>query len=407
MSERPGEPEEARAENPAPDALIAVFNAGSSSIKFGLFGANPKSPLRLRGEIEGLGAEPRLRVRDADGKSLAEKSWSAGGLDHDQAARTILELLADLVAGAPVRGVGHRVVHGGRRYGRPVRIDDAVLRELAELAPLAPLHQPHNLAVIRAIRAHRPSMPQVACFDTAFHRDEAPLARAFGLPRAWQEAGIERYGFHGISYEYITSRLGALAPRLAPRRLIIAHLGNGASLCAVKAGQSVATTMGLTALDGLMMGTRPGAIDPGVILYLMNRHGMDATAVGNLLYRQSGLLGVSGIASDMRTLRASSDPRAAEAIALFVYRIVREIGSLTAALGGLDGLVFTAGIGENDPATRAEVALGCGWLGLELDQVRNQAGKGRINAERSRIETWVVPTDEEGMIARHTVALLG
>ncbi|MGH7104055.1 MAG: acetate/propionate family kinase [Acetobacteraceae bacterium] len=390
----------------APEALIAVFNAGSSSIKFGLYGADPKEPLRCRGEIEKLGAEPRLQVRDADGTVLSERTWPTGGLGHDEATRTILEMMPALVGGAPIRGVGHRVVHGGGRFTAPVRIDAAVLKELADLVPLAPLHQPHNLAVIRAIGTHAPKMPQVASFDTAFHRDQAPIARAFALPRAWQEAGIRRYGFHGISYEYITTRLREIAPDLASRRLIIAHLGNGASLCAVRDGRSVATTMGLTALDGLMMGTRPGAIDPGVILYLMNSRGLNAEAIGNMFYRESGLLGVSGIASDMRTLRASRDPRAADAIALFIYRVVREIGSLAAALGGLDGLVFTAGIGENDPATRAEIAAGCAWLGLAVDGDRNQRGKGHIHAGASRIEAWVVPTDEERMIARHTLALL-
>ena len=386
--------------------LIAVFNAGSSSIKFALCAASPDEALRARGEIEGLGAEPRLTVRSAGGATLIERAWPAGGLDHHAATRTILSIMDGLEAGASVVGVGHRVVHGGTRYAAPVRIDAAVLQALTELVPLAPLHQPHNLAPIRAIAAHAPALPQVACFDTAFHRGQASVVQAFALPRALSGEGIRRYGFHGLSYEYIVSRMREIAPALAGARLIIAHLGNGASLCAVAGGRSVATTMGFTAVDGLMMGTRTGTIDPGVILYLMDRHGMDVRAVENLIYRESGLLGVSGIASDMRTLRASSDPNAAEAIALFVHRIVCEIGSLAAALGGVDGLVFTAGIGENDAATRAEVCAGCAWLGLALDDARNRKGGGRISTDGSRIEAWVVPTDEERMIARQTLRLI-
>ena len=275
------------------------------------------------------------------------------------------------------------------------------------LVPLAPLHQPHNLAPIRTLAEHAPTLPQVACFDTAFHRGQSQVVQSFGLPRAYLDEGVRRYGFHGLSYEFVTAELRRVAPDLASSRLVIAHLGNGASLCAVHNGRSVASTMGFTAVDGLMMGTRCGAIDPGVIVYLMDRHALDARGIEDLIYRKSGLLGVSGLSSDMRTLRASAAPEAAEAIALFVHRIVREIGSLAAALGGLDGLVFTAGIGENDAATRAEVAAGCAWLGLALDKTPGACGARLISAATSRLQAWVVPTDEERMIARHTVEVLG
>jgi acetate kinase len=272
--------------------------------------------------------------------------------------------------------------------------------------PLAPLHQPHNLAPIEAIAASQPDLPQVACFDTAFHRSQPAVAQAFALPRDITAAGVRRYGFHGLSYDFIVSRLAEIDPALAKSRLVIAHLGNGASLCAVADGRSVANTMGFTAVDGLMMGTRCGALDPGVLLYLIEERGLDAKRIEDLLYRRSGLLGVSGISSDMRTLRQSAAPEAREAIDLFVYRIVREIGSLAAALGGLDALIFTAGIGEHDPLTRAEVAAGCGWLGIELDAARNAHGEGRISTDGARVSAWVVPTDEERVIARSTNALL-
>lgn len=323
------------------------------------------------------------------------------------ATREILKTGAELIRGTPVVAVGHRVVHGGTKYAAPVRVDPELIASLTTLVPLAPLHQPHNLAPIQAIAEAAPHIPQVACFDTAFHRGQPPLAQSFAIPRRFTELGVRRYGFHGLSYEYVTSRLSQLAPDLAAARVVIAHLGNGASLCAVHRGRSVASTMGFTAVDGLMMGTRCGSIDPGVLVYLMDEYKMDARAIEDLIYRQSGLLGVSGISSDMRGLRASSDPAAAEAIGLFVYRIIREIGSLAAALGGLDALVFTAGIGENDPATRAEVSAGCRWLGLELDEKRNADGKGRISTDASTVSAWVIPTDEERMILRHTSSVLG
>ena len=384
---------------------IAVINAGSSSIKFALYAAHDEA-LLFRGQIESIGISPRLKARDAAGTTVAEQSWPPAGFDHGAGTQEIVRVANELLNGSKVIAVGHRVVHGGIKYSAPLRIDLDAVRELEHLVPLAPLHQPHNLAPIRAIIEHAPQLPQVACFDTAFHRNQSAIVQSFALPRRYFAEGVRRYGFHGLSYEYVAAELRRVAPDIADARIIIAHLGNGASLCAVHNGRSVASTMGFTAVDGLMMGTRCGTIDPGVILYLMDRHGMDARAVEDLIYRKSGLLGMSGTSSDMRTLRASPAPEAAEAITLFVHRIVREIGSLAAALGGLDGLVFTAGIGENDQTTRSEVAKGCAWLGLKLDQERNAAGVGRISQDSSRVQAWVVPTNEELMIARHTTATL-
>ena len=386
---------------------VAVLNAGSSSIKFALYEAGRDGALLYRGQIENIGLAPHLKAADASGAVVAERRWTGDTLDHHAATDEILKLGRELLGNRPVLAFGHRVVHGGTRFSAPVRIDDAVLAELAKLIPLAPLHQPHNIAPIEAIARAAPGMPQVACFDTAFHRTQPPLAQEFALPRDLTAAGVRRYGFHGLSYDYIVSRLQEIDPVLARSRLVIAHLGNGASLCAVHDGRSVASTMGFTAVDGLMMGTRSGSLDPGVLLYLMQERAFDAKGIEDLIYRRSGLLGVSGISSDMRTLRQSTAPEAAEAIALFVYRIVREIGSLAAALGGLDGVVFTAGIGENDPATRAEIAAGCGWLGLALDPARNAKGPGPIGKEGGKVAAWVVPTDEERMIARYTGETLG
>ncbi len=386
--------------------VIAVLNAGSSSIKFALYEDGPQAMLLFRGQIEKIGVGPHLHARDAAGAVVAERTWPNDALDHHRATDEILRLGRDLLKDRPVVAFGHRVVHGGMHYDAPVRVDRAILARLAKLIPLAPLHQPHNLAPIEAIAAADPAMPQIACFDTAFHRRQPPLAQEFALPRALTAEGVRRYGFHGLSYDYIVSRLRETEPELARRRLVVAHLGNGASLCAIDDGRSVANTMGFTAVDGLMMGTRTGTIDPGVLLYLMQEHGMDARAIEDLLYRRSGLLGVSGLSSDMRTLRESSSPEAAEAISLFVYRAVREIGSLAAALGGVDALVFTAGIGENDAATRADIAAGCRWLGLELDPARNAAGVPCISRDGSPMSAWIVPTDEERMIARYASAAL-
>jgi acetate kinase len=385
---------------------IAVLNAGSSSVKFALYEAGDNGALLFRGQVEQLGLAPRMKVVDGKGETVTRRKWTNDQLDHRRATEEILKLGRELLSGRPVIGIGHRVVHGGTRFDAPARIDAEVLKYLATLVPLAPLHQPHNLAPIEAIAEAAPQLPQVACFDTAFHRSQTALAEHFALPRELTEAGVRRYGFHGLSYDYIVHQLAETMPMLARGRLVIAHLGNGASLCAVADGKSVASTMGFTALDGLMMGTRTGALDPGVLLYLMMERRMSPKDIEDLLYRKSGLIGVSGISSDMRTLRQSSEPEAAEAIALFAYRIVREIGSMAAALGGIDGLVFTAGIGENDAATRSEVAAGCRWLGLTLDEERNRRGETRLHADGSRLTAWVVPTDEERMIARYTGRML-
>jgi acetate kinase len=382
---------------------IAVINAGSSSVKFAICKASSKADVLFRGQIEGIGVAPRFHVRDAEGRLVVERTWPTDGFDHDTATREILTTGANLSSGTPIIGIGHRVVHGGMKYSAPVRLNRDVLVELSKLAPLAPLHQPHNLAPIRTIFDAAPHIPQVACFDTAFHRSQTQVAQSFALPRRFTDAGVRRFGFHGLSYEYLVSQLRELCPEVASGRVVMAHLGNGASLCAINEGRSVASTMGFTAVDGLMMGTRCGALDAGVILYLMREHHLDAAAIEDLIYRQSGLLGVSGISSDMRTLRALPDASAREAITLFVYRIIRETGSLIAALGGIDALVFSGGIGQNDSATRAEVVEGCRWMGAMLDAKRNALGEGRVSADTSRIPVWVIPTDEERLIARHTM----
>ncbi len=385
---------------------LAVLNAGSSSIKFAVYDPASNLAALFRGQVEAIGVAPRMKVADERGETVVDRSWPSGDLDHQVATLQILETGADLLHGRRVTAIGHRVVHGGTRFASSARVDASVIDALAELVPLAPLHQPHNLAPIRTIAEAAPHIAQVACFDTAFHRTQAPLAQAFAIPRSLSEAGVRRYGFHGLSYEFVASHLPAIAPEVASSRVVIAHLGNGTSLCAVRDGKSVASTMGFTGVDGLMMGTRCGSIDPGVLLYLLDEHGMDARAIEDLIYRKSGLLGVSGISSDMRTLRTSAAPEAVEAIALFVYRIVREIGSMAAALEGLDALVFTGGIGENDAATRAAVMAGCGWLGLRADAARNEAGAGRISNDASPVSAWVVRTDEERMIAQHTMKTL-
>jgi acetate kinase len=385
---------------------IAVINAGSSSIKFALFEVGLGPNLVFRGQIEGIGTSPRMTVESSEGVSLREASWKSGEIDHGSATDVILETVVDLLDGKAVTGVGHRVVHGGTRFTSPVAVSEGVLQELKALCPLAPLHQPHNIAAIEAILAAAPRLPQVACFDTAFHQTQPRVAQSFALPRQLTSSGIRRYGFHGLSYEFILGSLREIAPALASKRLIIAHLGNGASLCAVHHGHSVASTMGFTAVDGLMMGTRCGSIDPGVLIYLMDEHGMDARALEMLVYKKSGLLGVSGISSDMRALRASPEPEAREAIDLFVYRIVREIGSLAAALGGVEGLVFTGGIGQKDAKTRAEVVAGCAWLGAAIDEIANSDSQTRIDDASSRLPIWVLPTNEEAVIASHSAKLL-
>ncbi len=358
----------------------------------------------MRGQIEGIGSAPHLIARAADGAMLADRRWAGG--THEDFLAELLDWIGSHLGGAELRAVGHRVVHGGADFTVPVLIDPVVLAALDQLAPLAPLHQPHNLAAIRAMQALRPDLPQIACFDTGFHATQAAVTKSYALPRYLTDAGVRRYGFHGLSYEYVSARLRAVAPGLATGQVIIAHLGNGASLCAISDGASVDTTMGFTALDGLMMGTRCGALDPGVVLHLLRNYGLGVDAIEDLLYRKSGLLGVSGISGDMRVLLASIAPEARDAIELFVFRIVREIGALAASLGGLDGLVFTAGIGENAPTIRAAVADRLGWLGVTLDPAANARGTGRISTGASATEVWVVPTDEETMIARHAADYL-
>ncbi len=388
---------------------IAVLNAGSSSVKFSLFvEAAGGLDLRIRGQIEGLFTAPHFVSKDAAGRVLAERRWGDGErLGHDGALDVLIEHFREQGGALRLAGVGHRVVHGGMRYALPVRVDARILDELEQFVPLAPLHQPHNLAPIRRLLERTPDLPQVACFDTAFHRSNADLVQMFGLPYAMFEQGVRRYGFHGLSYEYIASVLPQFSPRAAQGRTIVLHLGNGASMCAMQAGRSVASTMGFTAVEGLMMGTRTGSLDPGVVLYLMDQQGMDARAIEKLLYSQSGLLGVSGVSSDMRTLLGSSEPRAQLAIDLYCYRIRRELGSLAAALGGVDALVFTAGVGENSAAIRARVLADAAWLGVEVDAAANDAGGPRLTTAASRVEAFAVPTNEELMIATHTRQAIG
>jgi acetate kinase len=390
------------------EKAIVVVNSGSSSVKFSLFFQRRDAlDLDLRGQFEALSSRPRFVARDAAGRTVAERSWDEGTqLGHDGALAHLVTFLRDHAGGARLVGVGHRVVHGGLDYAEPVRVDRGVLEALDKYVSLAPLHQPHNLAAIRAVAARAPELPQVACFDTAFHRSNPELAQMFALPHALHEAGVRRYGFHGLSYEYIASTLPAVDPKAAAGRTVVLHLGNGASMCALHEGRSVASTMGFTAVDGLPMGTRTGNLDPGVVLYLMDERNMDARSIEKLLYQQSGLLGVSGLASDMRTLLASDSPRARLAIDLFVYRVGRELGSLAAALGGLDAVVFTAGVGENSSEIRARICRAAGWLGLELDESANSDGRARISTTRSRVSAWTIPTNEELMIARHTERLL-
>ena len=388
--------------------LILVLNAGSSSIKFSLFDGGAQLGVLASGQVEGLYTAPRFIAKDAAGQRLAEKHWEAGQrLGHGGALAHLLEWLKSTRgAGDRLVAVGHRVVHGGTEFAAPVRLDGTIVDKLQKFVPLAPLHQPHNLAPIRELLARAPELPQVACFDTAMHRSNPPLAQMFALPQELSDAGIRRYGFHGLSYEYIASVLPGIDAEAGQGRTVVLHLGNGASMCALQGGRSIASTMGFTAVDGLPMGTRCGAIDPGVMLYLMDERGLDARAIEKLIYHQSGLLGVSGVSSDMRELLASDDPRAAVAIDLFVYRIGRELGSLAAALSGLDAIVFTAGIGEHAAPVREKVCHAATWLGVELDESANAMHATRISAPASRTRAWVIPTNEELMIARHTRNLL-
>ena len=387
---------------------IVVLNAGSSSIKFSLFFERGETlEPDVRGQVEGLYTAGRFVLKAPDGAVKAEKSWPAGvQLGHDGALDHLIGHLRSELAGDRLIGIGHRVVHGGMAYTQPVQVDEAVLKVLDTFIPLAPLHQPHNLAPIRRALERAPELPQVACFDTSFHRTQPDVAQMFALPTELREAGVLRYGFHGLSYEFITSILPDIDPKAAKGRSVVLHLGNGASMCAIEAGRSLASTMGFTAVEGLPMGTRSGSLDPGVILYLMDQRKMDVRAIEKLIYNKSGLLGVSGISSDMRTLLSSEAPQAKLAVDLFVYRICRELGSLAAALGGLDAIVFTAGIGENAPVIRSRVCRDAAWLGVDIDEAANTAGRGCISTGSSRVAVWVIPTNEELMIARHTRRLL-
>ncbi|GLS21080.1 acetate kinase [Labrys miyagiensis] len=387
--------------------VILVVNAGSSSLKFQIFAIEGSELSRqLRGQIDGIGTRPRLRCNSSDGSVLVDRTYAATEVPDLQAATAIVRVWLRDRGGFKLRAIGHRVVHGGPDYDRPVRIDRDVLAHLTALEDLAPLHQPNNLAPIRLAMGIDPSMPQVACFDTAFHRGHPPHTDCYALPRALYDGGVRRYGFHGLSYEYIAERLREVEPDLAGGRVIVSHLGSGASMCALDGGRSVECTMGFTALDGLPMGTRPGQLDPGVVLYLIAQKGMSAAEVSDLLYRDSGLKGLSGVSNDMRDLLASDEPGAAFAIDHFIHRCALHAGMLAASLGGLDAFVFTAGVGENAPAIRARIADRLGWLGAELDRTANEAGAVRISTLKSRVALLVVPTDEEVMIARHTLALI-
>lgn len=382
--------------------MILAINAGSSSVKFAAF--RPDFERAVSGALEGIGSRPRLRASVAGIESLEDWSGGAAGDVPDLIRRLMAWIEARIPSGG-LRAIGHRVAIGGLDHSGPARITPDVLCHLSTLVPLAPLHQPRNLEPIEILTASHPGIPQVACFDTAFHRTLPREAQSYGLPSAVTEAGAHRYGFHGLSYEYIADRLAGYDSRAAEGRTIVCHLGSGASLCALQAGRSIETTMGFSPLSGLLMATRPGDLDPGLILWLLRERGMSVAEIEHMLYQDSGLKGVSGLSGDMRALLASDDPAAAEAVALFVYRVATEIGRLTAALGGLDALVFTAGIGERSPEIRARICERCSWLGLKLSDSENHGGSSRISAQASGVTTWVIPTDEERMVAEHTARL--
>ncbi len=389
--------------------IIPVLNGGSSSLKFSIFEIVDEQSLALRitGQIEGLGRSPRFIAKNEKGELLEERHWeNADSIDHGFLFGFLVGWATGQISGSRVRGVGHRVVHGGLEYDAPVVIDDHVVTTLERLCPLAPLHLPYNLNYIKTARAMNPHVPQVACFDTAFHRDHPKMADLFALPRAYYDEGIRRYGFHGLSYEYIARVLPEVAPEIAEGRVIVGHFGSGVSMCALNNGRSIDSTMGFSALDGLVMGTRPGALDAGVGLHLIREKKMSADDVEQLLYGKCGLLGLSGISNDMRDLETSSDPNAREAIDFFVYRASQGLGAMAAAMGGVDGIVFTAGIGENSPEIRAGVCRAAQWMGVELDEVANNAGGPRISTANSPISAWVIPTNEEKMMALHTLGLI-
>jgi acetate kinase len=389
------------------DAILVV-NAGSSSVKFQIFGVERDGALRrlIKGQLDGIGTHPRLFAQGSDKSSLIDRTYASDEIaDVPAAIATVASWLRESQS-LNLLAVGHRVVHGGPKYDRPVVIDQAVVANLEQYVSLAPLHQPNNLAPIRTLMEARPELLQVTCFDTAFHHGHSAVADHYAIPARFYAEGVRRYGFHGLSYEYIAQRLREVAPTVAAGRVIVAHLGSGASMCALANGRSVESTMGFTALDGIPMGTRPGQIDPGVLLYLLSKKGMTPAAVQDLLYHDSGLKGLSGISNDMRDLESSSDPGAKLAVDYFVYRVGLNAGMLAAALGGLDGFVFTAGIGENSPTIRARIAEKLAWLGVVLDRAANADGKSLISRPESRVAVLVVPTDEELMIAQHTLAFL-
>jgi acetate kinase len=391
------------------DAYALILNAGSSSLKFSMF-HRPQGDgwqVGARGQIEGIGTSPHMSVKDAHGGKLVDEKLDAGVRDGKAAIEVLGDWLRSNYQGGKIVGVGHRVVHGGPKFTGPVVVTREILAELRALTPLAPLHQPHNLAPIEAIFDRMPQVPQVACFDTSFHRGHAAVATLVPLPRDICKNGVERYGFHGLSYEYIASILPEVAPEIGSARVIVAHLGSGASLCALKNRKSIDSTMSFTAIDGLCMGTRPGSIDPGVVLFLFQKLGLSVKEVEEVLYKKSGLLGISGISNDMRDLLGRSEPEARLAVDYFVYRAAKEIGALAAALGGIDGLVFTAGIGENSAEIRHRISEASAWLGIELDERANTAKGPRISKPQSKVSVWVIPTNEELMIARHTGSLLG
>ena len=392
------------------DDYAVVLNAGSSSLKFGIYrrSSGEAWALAASGQVDGIGVSPRFVAKSGSGERLADDSLDKATVRDGRAALAVLaEWLRAQWGGARVLGVGHRVVHGGPRFAGPTVITPEVVEALRAYIPLAPLHQPHNLASIEAVSERLPGVPQVACFDTSFHRGQPAVAELVPLPREIRDTGVQRYGFHGLSYEYIASRLPDVAPDIAKGRVIVAHLGSGASLCAMKDGKSVDSSLGFTALDGLCMGTRPGAIDPGVVLYLFQNLNLSAAQVETILYKKSGLLGLSGISNDMRNLLGRPEPEARLAVDYFVYRAAREIGGLAAVLGGVDALVFTAGIGENSPEIRARISEASAWLGIQLDPAANQARGPRISRAGSPVSAWVIPTNEELVIARHTGRLLG
>jgi len=387
---------------------VLVLNAGSSSVKFAVYGRAKKGWAdEVRGQVEGIGTAPKFSAKDAAGNKLVDEKLGADVRDARAALDELAAWLRKRFPDAKIVGVGHRVVHGGSRHAAPARVTDALLSDLRALIPLAPLHQPHNLAAIDALRERRPDVPQVACFDTSFHRGQTEVAELVPLPKRIREQGVQRYGFHGLSYEYIASTLPKAAPKIANGRVIVAHLGSGASLCAMKRRKSVDCSFGFTALDGLCMGTRPGALDPGVVLHLFQTLEMSAKDVEAMLYKESGLLGISGVSNDMRELQASKEPAARLAIDYFVYEATKQIGALAAVLGGVDALVFTAGIGERSVEIRKRICAASEWLGVKLDGRANAKGGPRISAPRSRVSVWVIPTNEELMIARHTASVLG